>query len=214
METTEGAPAPAATPAPAAVQAAPPAAPAAAPAPVAQAPAQPAAQQPPAADPAWLKSRLTQAERAAEKRILTELGVPDLAQAKAALTTAATAPQTDAARAAAEEKLAAQSSVLTSQAERMMAVLTTEQQAAVKKLAGDDPVKLLDTIQTLADSGLVRDEAPPVVNTAPAPTAPASTSPASPPDHRSVYEQTKQQNPFAAALYGLTHAGQVYVPRQ
>ncbi len=224
------APAPPAPAAPAAPPAAPPpvapATPAPAPAPPAPPAVVPPATAPPAqGDPGWLNDRLKQAKRSAENAVLANLGITDLAAAKAAIDAAKEAEEANktveqrAADLAAELKSTTAekqrlSDVTTEHAARMLGVLTVEQQAAVTAIAGDDAAGQLRAIGVLAPTWTKAEEAAqaavaaatasttaPPADSAPPPGAPNGTT-TSPPDHRTVYETTRTNNPFAAAAYG------------
>jgi hypothetical protein len=51
---------------------------------------------------------------------------------------------------------------------------------------------------------------PPPTGTAPAPNAPPAAGSVSTPNHRETYAQLREQNPFAAAQFGLSHATEVF----
>lgn len=206
--TTEPATAPAAAPAPAAAQAA-----------ADTAPAQ-------TAEPAWLKARLEQAERSA----LHKLGVTDveaakkvLAEANALAESRKTAEQkaVEAANEARVAKAEAErlAATVTETSARMLVGLTDEQRAAVIQIAGDDPSQRIRTIHALQPVWAKVAPAPaaaPAAAPAPASTAPIASQPGdgttSPVNHRAVYEQTRESNPFAAAIHGMKHSADVYRP--
>ena len=176
----------------------------------------------PEQDPNWLKPRLEQAERAAERKVLETLGVTDVASASKAIAAAKAAEEagksaeTRAAELAASLKTAQTeaerlTSVTREHAARMLGVLTSEQQEAVKAVAGDDAGKQLQAIGALSKTWAAAKQAEPV-NTAPVGGPPSD--PTSPPDHRSTYQSLKATNPFAAAAYGLSHASEVFEPRK
>lgn len=209
-DATEGAPAPAATTAPATA----------------------APQIPPAdanAEPFWLKGRLERAEEQARKALLTELGITDPGAAKAALEAAKKAEEANktAEQRAAElaQKLGTvqteaerQAAVIQEYAARMFGVLTADQQGAVKAIAGDDPAAQLRAINALGPTWAKQAEAaapapaPKPATTAPAPDAPAGAATGSPPDHRAVYSDMRSRNPFAAAAYGLENPSAYNAP--
>lgn len=171
-------------------------------------------------EPAWLKPRLEQAERSAERKVLESLGVNDLASASKAIAAAKAAEEANktAEQKAAElatslkasqseaERLAA---VTREHAARMLGVLTPEQQKAVKDVAGEDPAKQLQAITALGPTWAAAEVAKPV-NTAPIGGPPSD--PTSPPDHRSQFQSLKATNPFAAAAYGLKNP-EVFNPK-
>jgi len=182
-------------------------------------------------DQAWLKTRLDRQAETARKAVLAELGVTDTEAAKAAIKAANDAAEAqksadqravEAAARAAEAQAAAtrHEAIIKEQAGRMMMVLTAEQQKAVTDFAGEDPAQQLRAIQafgptwaaaaaasqpTAAAAGAPAAPAAPATpaTTSPAPGAPSGDTPTSPPDKRAVYEQTAQQNPFAAAAYAM-----------
>jgi hypothetical protein len=174
-------------------------------------------------EPTWLKPRLEQAERAAERKVLERLGVTDIDAASKAIQAAKAVEE---ANKSAEQKAAELAAKLTAQqteaerlaavtrehAGRMLGVLTAEQQAAVKAIAGEDPAKQLQAITALGPTWSSTPAPPAPVNTAP-PAGPPAAEPNSPPDHRAVYESERAKNPFAAAAYGLAHQSEVFKPR-
>jgi len=164
--------------------------------------APPAVVTPPAAPPAapaagasseegahpWLPSRLQRERQAAERALLEQLGVPDIATAQQRVQAGATA-SASAARAAQLEQTVRERS------EYEMASLTPAQQAAVRSLAGDDHARILTTINSLrptwgvaaippqAPNSTTTNAAPPpntAGNAAPPPAAPVA-APAAPP---------------------------------
>lgn len=205
---TAPAPAPVATPAPAA------------------APAAPGTE-----EPDWLKGRLERAAASARAQALTELGVTDLASAKAAIELAKKAEEANksseqrALEAMQRETVAKTeaerlTAIAREHASRMMAVLSVKQQEAVRALAPDtDPAGQLKAIgvlgptwqaevQPLPAGSIATPQAAPAApaTTAPPPTAPGSVTVAgSPPDHKQVYSSMRSANPFAAAAYGQEH---------
>jgi hypothetical protein len=159
--------------------------------------------------------------------MLAELGITDVAAAKAAL---ADAKAREEAGKTAEQRAAELAASLTSvqteaqrhraiiaeHAARMIGVLTPKQQELVKSFSGEDPGLQLSTIQKLTDSGLlVIDEepaAPPLANTAPPPNAPSGAPGTSPTDPKTEYARIGQTNPFRAAAYGARNPS-VYSPK-
>jgi hypothetical protein len=71
--------------------------------------------------------------------------------------------------------------------------------ATVKAARGTKPAQAAAPAQT--------------INTAPPVGAPAGTTPGSPPDHRAIYSQLVQTNPFKAAAYGLANLSAVHIPK-
>ena len=188
----------------------------------AAAPPAPAHDTEPTTEPTWLKARLER-ERA---KGLRDAGFESVDAAKAAADAikaqdeakksaeqrAAESAAAVAAEKARADKLAA---VATEHAARMMVVLTEAQQKAVRDVAGDDPAAQLHAIGVLAPTWAKQEAAaappaqppPPAATsttTAPARSAPNGAAP-SQPDPRSVYEQTRQSNPFAAAYFGASN---------
>lgn len=88
--------------------------------------------------------------------------------------------------------------------------------AAESAAAKDDEVTISDTELAELESQVATlkaaraGRAVPGATTAPAATAPASGATTSPPDHKTAYRAARERNPFAAAAYGLQHAGEVY----
>lgn len=188
--------------------------------------------------PEALKARLESAKDAARREMLAELGVTDTKNAKEALAelkrrqdAEKTEQERLAARVAELEGKAAKADHATQVAARRAAAelsnLSDAQRAYVTKAAGDDPLKQLETIDTLRETGLLATApaapaaAPPTPGAAPAATptvaapAPTSTAPApnAPPqgsvsqlDHKAIYAGlntpgSPTYNPFAAAAY-------------
>jgi hypothetical protein len=241
ITTTAGAPQPAAAQSPAPPPATAPAQPAPPPATPPSAQAAPAAVDP-SAKPPWLDERLERERRATQEKILKDLGVEDVDAAKKAIADAKA--KADAEKSAAEKaaeyktKLDAESrraaeyeATLKEHAARMLVGLTDEQKAAVSKLAGDDPLKQLQTIQALAPTWAKREAegaaaaaaaaaakaaanaaTVPPHTTAPPATAPSGTQQTSPPNHREVYEALRKTNPFAASQYATEHP-EAYRPK-
>jgi hypothetical protein len=236
-----------AVPAPQASAAVIPAATAAVPtAPAATTPAAPAdaatANQP---EPTWLKSRLDQAKRTERTALLAELGVTDPEAAKKAIAAAAAAAEAEKTTAT---KLAEREAALTTTSARLttleqtvkaradteLAGLTDAQRAAVAAVAGDDPARVLTTIDALKPTWAsapaaalppaapavpptaVPPVAPPVppvatppATTAPPPVAPPA-APTSPPNHKAEYEALKKTNPVGAAAYLNRYENEIY----
>lgn len=203
------------------------------PAPPAPAPAAPPA--PPAnpGDPAWLNGRIKQAKESASTEarasLLKELGFATPEEAKAAADAAKKAAdanktaeqraiEAETARQAAESEAARHKAATTEYAARMIAGLTPEQVEAVKAVAGDDPAKQITTITAMQKTWSTQQTTTtttttpaPGTTTAPPPNAPNGVVP-QPGNDRSQYEQLANQNPFAAARFGLTRPS-VYDPK-
>lgn len=173
-------------------------------------------------EPAWLKPRLEQAERAAERKVLERLGVTDVDTATKAIATAKAAEEANKTAEQRAAELQAQLTATKSEAERlaatakdqatqMMAVLSPEQQVAVKAIAGEDPARQLSTISALAQTWAKQEPAKPVSTM---PVGGPPSDPTSPPDHRSQYASLRSTgNPFEAAAYALAHP-EVFEPRK
>ena len=240
--------APATTPAPAPPQTVATPAPQAAPvAPAAPPPAPPApAPAPPVGgerEPGWLNERLAQAKKnggaEAQSALLKELGVTDVAAAKAAIAAAAAAAEANKSelqkaqeRATAAEAGAKRATeldaVVSRRATSEMEALTEAQRTTVVGLAGQDAARQLDTIDQLRRGGLITTVAPTPPPSPPAPPAPAGKPPvpapasttaagAAPPpagpnnvDHKAVYEAMSISNPVAAAHYLERYAKQIF----
>jgi|1185.fasta_scaffold00702_8 hypothetical protein len=196
-----------------------------------------AATEPPALDPQWLNQRLERSKQAGASDLLKTLGVSKIEDAKAAIDAAKAAEESKktaeqrAAEAfgkasAAEQAASRAQALIREQAGRMMMALEPAHQKIIADFAGDDPEQQLRAIQHFAPTWAKAAEpiaaappvtAPPVttapVNTAPPPGAPPGNAPGSPPDHRGVYTQLKNANPFKAAAYGLQNFSAVHVPK-
>jgi hypothetical protein len=186
-----------------------------------------------------LNARLEQKARSTRNELLAELGVTDVAGAKAAI---AEANARAAAAKTVEQKLAEAESQRESykqQAETATALLADEVAAMLEELpadiqervraVGDSPLAQkakIKELAALADSlgvdlfaekpaaaptnGTPQQPAkPPPANTAPPPTAPASGSHTDV-DHKAVYAQLEKENPVRAAAYLSKHVRQIY----
>lgn len=211
------------------------------PAPAAQAaPATPPAPAAPAPqnDAAWLKSRLEQNTKSVEAKILKDLGIADVATAKAAIaeanakaaaakTTEQKLAEAEARATAAEAQAATATSLLAEEVAAMLEELPADIQERVRA-AGDSPLVQKAKIKELAELAdslgvdLFADKAepkaaatttagakPPPANTAPPPNAPPAAG-ATDTDHKAVYRQLEQENPVRAAAYLSKHVRQIY----
>lgn len=212
-----------------------------------QTPAQPAppapAAPPPAAaapapqnDAAWLRGRLEQNAKSVEAKILKDLGIADVATAKAAIaeanakaaaakTTEQKLAEAEARAAAAEAQAATATSLLADEVEAMLEELPADIQERVRAV-GDSPLAQKAKIKELADladslgvdlfaekpaatTTTTTPVKPPLANTAPPPHAPPSAG-ATDVDHKAVYRQLEQENPVRAAAYLSKHVRQIY----
>jgi hypothetical protein len=208
-------------------------------APAAPAVAPAATKEPAPGDPAWLAPRLDAAERAALRKAGFE--TPEEARAAADAIKAQKESQksleTKLAEAQAiQEKLKGRSdaiaTLLNEQVADSFAGLTEAQKTAVRLQAADDApaedrlkaIRQVKALTAALSQAAPQTAAPPATAAAqpapavapPANTAPGRTAPSgeatSPPNHRAVYEQLQQTNPFQAAQYGLLHGAEVYKP--
>lgn len=192
--------------------------------------------------PEWLNDRIAQAKRAERDAVLKELGITDPNAAKQLLEAGQKA--IDATKSELQRKdeenqalrtVADQAKVygdaLTKRATAELNKLPEEARERVKAIAGDDPVKLLETIDLAltmgtkagADSGNAggqsgqgqpagqgapqqgqKQPVPPAANTTGAAGGPPSAS-GSETDHLAVWRDMQSKNPFAAAQYFLAH---------
>jgi hypothetical protein len=192
------------------------------------------------ADPNWLTPRLDQAKKAAQSALLKALGVKDEAEAKALLDRAKAAA--DAEKTALEKANSEIASLkgttarvellektVKARADLELATLTEGQRIAVAKIAGDDPARTLDAIDTLKPTWIVAAPPPavpavvapvaappapvvappPPANTSPPPTAPGGAA-GSPPDRKAEYAALKTKNPHAAAIYLNRYTDEIY----
>lgn len=170
--------------------------------------------------PAWLPARLQREREAAQRALLADIGVPDLATARARMAEAANAASATARTASLEETIRQRVTV-------ELASLTPEQRTAVTAIAGNDQARVLSTIDQLrptwgeargnaptavttitapaanppADAPVPAPPAAPPADTAPGRTAPGGTQPPAQPTHSSQYTALLKDNPFAAAQY-------------
>lgn len=208
-----------------------PAVPAPAAAPVAPAPHAALPGQDP--DSPWLKPRLENAKatgaREGKAELLAELGVTDLAAAKAAI---AEANAKIAANKTAEQKAAeyeAQLRALVPVAERNAAIisgwaekefskLSPELQARVTKYAGDDPLRRLEAIELVASTPAPQPAAPPPIpaagGTAQPNAAPPPPGGAPQPNHLATYTDLQRRDPFQAAHYLLNNFDAIQKAKQ
>jgi len=188
--------------------------------------------EPPAGmEPGWLPPRLAAAKSTgandATKRILSELGVPDVATAKVVMAEAAKVAALQAERDAAKAEAERHAGAAKEYAARMMGSLTEVQSAAVKAIAGEDPAAQIKTIAAMqatwgkaemataeADAAKkAADDAAAALAAAKAAVPPATTAPphTAPPagadggaiDHMARYKELDSKNPFAAAQYAM-----------
>lgn len=128
---------------------------------------------------AALKDRLERAEHAAVSRLFKELGVSDANAVKAALDAARAAEESKKSEAQRATELAAQAATAAAElsryrdtvrarSDRELSALTEAQRLTVTKLAGEDPARVLDTIDTLKPTWAVGEQS----TRAPAPIAP------------------------------------------
>ncbi len=171
--------------------------------------------------PAWLPGRLQREREAAQRALLTDLGVPDLATARARMAEAANAATASARSATLEQTIRQRVDI-------ELAALTPEQRTAVTAIAGTDPARLLSTIDQLRPtwSSTVTNPtpvnttgaaapppaqptpapaAPPPADTAPGRTAPGGTQQAAAPTFTAQYQALIKENPFAAAAFYQKH---------
>lgn len=88
--------------------------------------------------------------------------------------------------------------MVSSLAAERLASLTESQRSAVLAVAGQDPIKQLETVRALVPTWTARDTAPP-------PAAPREqNSNTSTPDMQSIYENLKSTNPVIAARFYLS----------
>lgn len=182
-----------------------------------------------------LTERLDRAKAGEREALFKELGVTDLAAAKAAIAAANAAAEAGktaeqrAAEAATREAAtkaenARQAGIIAEHAGRMMMALDADKQAAVKaaiKSVGgnpDDPTAQLGAISALSSTWNAAPVAPAAAspaapvpgNTAPPPNAPPAAGSVSPTDPQAVYQSMAKQNPLLAAAYGISHMRDVY----
>ena len=169
--------------------------------------------------PAWLPGRLAREREAAQRALLTELGVPDLPTARQRMAEAANMTTATARTARLEQTIKQRVDV-------ELAQLTTEQRTAVTAIAGTDPARVLTTIDQLRPTWGAPIAATPVTAqqagtvAAPAPAAPPTPAPTPPPadtapgrvapggsppppatTHTAHHAALLKTNPFAAAAY-------------
>lgn len=169
-------------------------------------------------EPDWLPSRL---ERERSK-VLKDLGVTNLDDAKKAIEAAKIAQEAqktdaqkraeaEAALKAAQDQAKEMTDALSVLAKSQMGALTDAQKNAVLTVAGDDPAKQIRTIDALrstwagaAAPAATAVSAPPT-DTAPAPAAPKDGAVAPPPDAKAVHEELKKTNPVLAARFAIAN---------
>ncbi len=192
--------------------------------------------------PEALKARLDSAKEQARREMLAELGVTDTKDAKAAiaeLKAIQDAKKSDLEKAQARiaelEGKAAKADHATQVASRRaaaeLAALTDAQRAYVAKASGDDPLRQLETIDSMREAGLLATppaapattpagaapavtppSAQPLGSTTPAPSAPQQGA-VSPVDHNAVFQRLRTENPFLAAQYLEKHGRHIYPSR-
>lgn len=178
-------------------------------------------------DPDWLPKRLEQAKSSAQSELLKALGVESIDLLKENLSAFQKLQDEQLSeKERAEKRLqelepqaqraAELEQSLSGYAEKELARLSEDQAAAVKDLAGNDPAKILTTIQKLSPTWKAAAPAAPAPATA---TPPPSTTaaPAGPPDEgnqskpdvRAEFARAKTANPFHAADIARAHASEL-----
>jgi len=194
----------------------------------------------PEKDENWLKGRLDQAKKSGQKELLKSLGVEKPEDVKAALDRLKvldeeklTTEQKTAAKLAELEPKASRAAALEATvkgyADRELAGLSELQRAAVTNLAGEDPERVLKTIESLrptwgasgatgaagaqgatgatGSTGATGATGSTGASTTAAGKAPgAITNTESPVDHKAVYADLLKTNPFAAPRYYDAHS--------
>jgi hypothetical protein len=162
-------------------------------------------------DPHWLPMRLAQKEKQIAKRFGAD-SIDELESRLAKLTKLEQESMTETEKLRArnaELELAAKErdeykTTLGEQAKAALEALTPEQRTAVLDVA-ETPAKQLKAIEKLRPTWAKPDDAKPVVpapaSTTPTPSAPAAATTTSGPNHLAIWEDLKQSNPMAAALY-------------
>ena len=200
----------------------------------APAPANPPADPPPG-DPDWLPVRLDRAAKTANADMLKDLGADSADAVKAQLEELAElkkAQLSDQERATAErdelkgraDRAEVLEKSMAGYATKELSGLSEPQMAAVKAIAGEDPTKILSTIESLRPTWAAA--APPVDPPADPPPAadppaapPATTAhgggppPAvsvSPPDVKAQYDAARITNPFKAAELLTDYPDEIY----
>lgn len=197
---------------------------------------------------AWFNDRIAQAKRSAQAELLKELGITDPAAAREMLQAGQRAidagktelqrkdDEVNALRAVATQAQTYQEAI----AKRAAAELQRLPEAArerVKAIAGDDPLKLLETIDlaltmgtsssapaaaaapatapaaAVAGTEQARAPVPPAASTSAAAGGPPSAT-GSPPDHLVVWRDMQSRNPLAAAHYYLAHQREIVTLQQ
>jgi hypothetical protein len=118
---------------------------------------------------------------------------------------------------AAEAKAAAAATVLKLYAEQSLGKLPEAAQTAIKALAGDDPVKILEHVALAAAVGAsvtttataAKPPVPPGATTTAAGGAPPPAT-ANATDHKLIYTKLQETNPLSAAAYGLRHEREIF----
>jgi hypothetical protein len=174
-------------------------------------------------DHAWVAERLEREQR----KLLKELGVENLDEAKAFMKEIKTRKEADKSHELKAQELATQlasskehgeklASSLKTFASAKMASLSPEQQAAVKAIAKNDPAAQLETIEALAPTWVAPVEAPkeavvkpPVANTSSSKDMPAGAV-TSPTNRKAEYERMKETNPIYAGRFLLQYQSEIY----
>lgn len=172
-------------------------------------------------DHAWVAERLEREQR----KLLKELGVENLDEAKAALKEIKARKDADKSHELKaqelEQKLAKStehgeklSSSLKTFASAKLASLTPEQQAAVKAIAKSDPALQLETIEALAPTWAtaapIKSEATKVIaNTSSSRDMPAATV-AVATDKKAEYLRMNETNPVMAGRFLLQYRSEIY----
>ena len=135
-----------------------------------------------------------------------------------------------------EARVNSANTVLKMHADQALAKLPEAAQAAIKTLAGEDPIKILEQVALTATLAAATAPAPPAAPVAPAGAgaappakvppvkvpvppganttaaggAPPPASPNSPTNHREVWERLSETNPMMAAQYARRHNREIF----
>lgn len=177
-------------------------------------------------EPAWLPERLARAKSTGAEELLKTAGFSSLDELKAAkeeLQKLKESQLSEQERAQKERDALMQRATRAGELEaavsafaaRELTALTDAQAQAVKAIAGEDPARILATIDSLKPTWAAAAAAP---APAPAPAAPATTAQTGGPpaaaqhsqvDHLAEFKRLKSTNPFLAQRYLAEHQAEI-----
>lgn len=175
-------------------------------------------------DPKWLPDRLEKAETRGQAKLLEQLGISSAEELKAALEERKqlqdeklSEAERQANKLAELEPKAARAAELEDSlktyAVQELAKLDDAKLNAIKSIAGDDPARILKTIEQLSPTwATAAAEVKPAPVTTAVSGGPPDAGTTSAPDIAAQFERARQTNPFEAAQLRRIHGASVVAP--